>query len=351
MSRSSRKKEHIQLTLREELLGTQGLEDVQFVHNCLPEIAMDEISLNTSIGGLKLSSPIIINAMTGGAHEVAPINEHLATMARETKLAMAVGSQMAAIKDQDLEDTYRIVRKVNPKGIIFANLGSEATPEMAKKAVDMIEANGLQIHLNAVQELVMPEGDRSFKGVLRRIEKIVQEIQVPVIVKEVGFGIGGQQANKLAEIGVSAIDVGGKGGTNFARIENRRRSNPMYSFNAWGISTSASLLEVSPLKEKIGVVVSGGIRTALDVARGIALGAHAAGIAGPFLKYAMVHSWEEGVGFVHSLHHELANIMGSLGVATVEQLRNVPVVIKGETYHWATMRGVNCRIFAQRTFE
>ncbi|HBI02443.1 MAG TPA: type 2 isopentenyl-diphosphate Delta-isomerase [Paenibacillaceae bacterium] len=351
MSRSSRKKEHIQLTLREECLGIQSLDDVQFVHNCLPEFAMDEISLNTSIGGLQLSSPIIVNAMTGGANEVTGINEHLAMIARETKLAMAVGSQMAAIKDPGVEETYRVVRKANPKGIIFANIGSEATPEMAQKAVDMIEANGLQIHLNAVQELVMPEGDRTFKGVLQRIEKIVQALHVPVIIKEVGFGISGQQARKLAEIGVSAIDVGGKGGTNFARIENGRRENPMLSFNDWGISTASSLLEVSSLKHKIGIVSSGGIRTAIDVARGIALGASAAGIAGSFLHYAVKDRWEEGVYYAHLLHQELAKIMGALGVATVEQLRKVPVIIKGETYHWATMRGIDCRIFAQRGLD
>lgn len=351
MSRSSRKKEHIQLTLREEAVGTQSLDDVLFVHNCLPEIAMDEITLNTSIGGLQLSSPIIVNAMTGGAREVKGINERLAAIARETKLAMAVGSQMAAIKDTGLEDTYRIVRQTNPKGIIFANLGSEATPEMAQKAVDMIEANGLQIHLNAVQELVMPEGDRTFKGILQRIEKIVHAVQVPVIVKEVGFGIGGPQARRLAEVGVTAIDVGGKGGTNFARIENGRRENPMLSFNDWGISTASSLLEISPLKDKIGIVASGGIRTAKDVARGLALGASAVGIAGSFLQYGIKDSWEEGVQFVHLLHQELANIMGALGVARVEQFNNVPVVIKGETYHWATMRGIDCRIFAQRSLD
>jgi len=348
MSRSSRKKEHIHLTLKEEIQEPQSLDDVQFVHNCLPEITMEEISLTTSVGGLQLSSPIIINAMTGGAKEVTRINEHLAFIARETGLAMAVGSQMAAIKEPELADTYRIVRKINPGGILFANIGSEATPDMAEKAIHMIEANGLQIHLNAVQELVMPEGDRGFKGLLSRIEKIVQTVKVPVIVKEVGFGIGKDQANKLAEIGVAALDVGGKGGTNFARIENNRRNEPMLAFNDWGISTASSLLEVSAVHDRLSIIASGGIRTAMDVARGIALGARAAGLAAPFLKYAVSDTWEEGVAFVHRLHEELATIMGALGVTTIEQLRKVPVVIKGDTYHWATMRGIDCAKYAQR---
>ena len=165
-------------------------DDIKFIHQGLPDIGVFDVGLDHEIGGLYLSSPIFINAMTGGGGEKTyRINKELAIVAKNTGLTMAVGSQMAAIKDKTQKYTYEIVRKENPAGVIIANLGSEASSEDAKAAIEMIEANALQIHLNVIQELTMPEGDRNFSGALKRIESIVKEIAVPVIVKEVGFGM------------------------------------------------------------------------------------------------------------------------------------------------------------------
>jgi isopentenyl-diphosphate Delta-isomerase len=351
MERISRKREHVEHALAAGQSGEHGLDDVRFIHNCLPGIGKQDIALQTTVGGLTMSSPIVVNAMTGGAKETHSINRVLGMIAQETGLAMAVGSQMAAVKDPALIDTYRIARKVNPKGILLANLGAEASPSMAKQAIEMIEADGLQIHLNVMQELIMPEGDRDFSGAARRIEKIVKEVDVPVIVKEVGFGISREAAARLTDCGVSVIDVGGRGGTNFAQIENARRKLPYEMLNSWGITTAASLLEVSGYAGALDVMATGGIRTAIEAAASIALGASAVGMAGAFLRYAVEEKVVEAVSYVQTLHNQLEIIMTALGAATVKQLQSVPLVITGNTYHWAAMRGIDCSLWARRTMR
>ncbi|GEN33718.1 MULTISPECIES: type 2 isopentenyl-diphosphate Delta-isomerase [Aneurinibacillus] len=349
MSRTSRKREHVEHALTTGQSGTHGLSDVKFVHNCLPDLAMEQTDMSTCIGGLALSSPIVVNAMTGGASETYSINQSLGIIARETGLALAVGSQMAAIRDSSLVETYRIARREHPHGILFGNLGAEATPEMARRAVEMIEADGLQIHLNVMQELIMPEGERDFSGALRRIEAIVQAVDVPVIVKEVGFGISRETACKLTDCGVAAIDIGGRGGTNFAQIENMRRAQPFAVLNEWGISTAASLLEVATLEVRPDIMATGGIQTGLDTARCLALGASCVGMAGVFLRYAVDGRTEEAIEYVNNLHEELSVIMTALGAPTIAALQRVPLVITGDTYHWAEQRGINCKVFAQRS--
>jgi isopentenyl-diphosphate delta-isomerase len=348
MSRTSRKREHVEHALTTGWSGAHGLDDVKFVHNPLPDIALQQIDMQTTIGGLVLGSPIVVNAMTGGASETYHINQSLGRLAREMGLALAVGSQMAAIKDPSLADTYRVARLEHPNGILFANLGAEATPEMAQRAVDMIEANALQIHLNVMQELIMPEGERDFHGALHRIEKIVSALDVPVIVKEVGFGMSREAARKLVECGVAAIDVGGRGGTNFARIENMRRAVSLDMLNEWGISTAASLLEVVGLAKRPDIMATGGIQNGMDIARCLALGASCVGMAGVFLRYAVEERIEEAVGYVRRLHEQLTIIMTALGASTIPELQRIPLVITGETYHWASLRGIDCAVFARR---
>lgn len=348
MSRTSRKREHIEHALTTGQSGTHGLEDVKFVHNCLPDIDYEQVDRHTTIGGLALSSPIVVNAMTGGASETYTINQSLGMLAHEAGMALAVGSQMAAIKDPSLVETYRIARREHPHGILFGNLGAEATPEMALRAVDMVEADALQIHLNVMQELIMPEGERNFSGALRRIEAIVAALEVPVIVKEVGFGMSREAAEKLASCGVAAIDVGGRGGTNFARIENMRRTQPFDILNEWGISTAVSLLEVTQLEERIDVMATGGIRTGLDVARCLALGASCVGMAGAFLRYAVHGEMQEAIEYVRGLHKELTVIMTALGASSIPSLQRVPLVVTGDAYHWAAQRGIDCTALARR---
>ena len=346
--RISRKLEHVQHALELGQSQQQGLCDIEFVHNCLPEGSFDSISLDTQIGDLKLSSPILINAMTGGAKETESINRDLAVVAREKGLAMAVGSQMSAIKNSDVASSYRIVRKINPTGIIIANLGSEATIEQARQAVEMIEANALQIHLNIMQELIMPEGDRDFRGMIERIEHIVANLHVPVMIKEVGFGITKENAQQLKRIGVKFIDVGGKGGTNFAAIENSRRTDSLGFLNDWGCTTAASLLEVLTVYDRGGVIASGGITNASEVVKSLSIGASAVGMAGTFLKVIHQEGVEATLACVDHLHQGVKLIMTALGAHDVEHLWQRPLVITGETAQWCNVRGIDITAYARR---
>jgi isopentenyl-diphosphate Delta-isomerase len=349
MSRAKRKIEHIQHALSTADQGASGFDDITFVHQSLPDVRMNDIHLHTALGELSLSSPFFINAMTGGGgKQTFEINKGLAEAAKHCRIAMAVGSQTSALRDNKQRGTFEIVRKVNKNGIIFANIGSEATVDDAKRAVDMIEADGLQIHLNVVQELVMPEGDRDFTGVLLRIEQIVQAVQVPVIVKEVGFGMSKETASRLEEVGVKIVDVGGLGGTNFARIENKRRSNIITYFNDWGIPTAASIVEVAQTSPSLVVIGSGGVRTALDAAKAIALGASVVGMAGPLLRTLVEQGVEALVAYIEELYHDLTLIMGALGAKTVAELQRVPLVIRGDTHHWLTERGFDTKVYSCR---
>ncbi|KIL48075.1 type 2 isopentenyl-diphosphate Delta-isomerase [Jeotgalibacillus campisalis] len=348
MSRAGRKIDHINYALSTASANGAGFEDVKFVHQSLPDCAIDNISLQTKIGELILSSPFFINAMTGGGGDkTKTLNEGLAIAARETGLMLSVGSQMAALKDSTERETYSITRKVNPEGMIIGNLGSEATLDQAKYAVDMIEANALQIHLNVVQELAMPEGDRSFAGALNRIESIVNGLQVPVIVKETGFGMSKETANKLKAAGVSIIDVGGYGGTNFSKIENHRQDRQLAFFNDWGIPTVPSIVETSSTFPSI--IASGGISQSIDVIKSLSLGACAAGIAGTFLRILIEHGPEGLIEEINAMKMEQTMIMTALGAKNIVDLRKLPIILSGPTYHWLHMRGLEPDKFARRS--
>ena len=352
MSRSKRKWEHIQHALTTGQERVNGLDDIVFIHQSLPDTGVSHISLDTKIGELSVSSPIFINAMTGGGGErTMRINRDLAAAAKEFGLVMAVGSQMSALKNAEEEKTYRIVRRENPNGIIIGNLGSEATVEHAKRAVDMIEANMLQIHLNVIQELTMPEGERDFTDALKRIEAIVNGIDHPVIVKEVGFGVNQTVVNKLASIGVKAVDVGGYGGTNFAKIENERRQRLLSFFNDWGIPTAATLAEAKNSGASIDIISSGGIQTSLDIAKSIALGANLVGIAGYFLKILLDEGLEGLIDEIKLLQEELVLIMTAIGAATIPDLQTAPLVINGKTHHWLQERGIDTKQYSQRCIK
>ncbi|UQD52573.1 type 2 isopentenyl-diphosphate Delta-isomerase [Bacillus methanolicus] len=347
MSRPKRKWDHIKYALKTGQMRLSGFDDIKFVHQSLPETSLEEIHLGTKIGELVLSSPIFINAMTGGGGErTYEINRKLAYAARTAGIAMAVGSQMSALKNKSERNTYEVVRKENPKGVIIANLGSEANVDQARYAIEMIGADAIQIHLNAVQELTMPEGDRDFKGALSRIEKIIASVNVPVIVKEVGFGVSMETASKLVSIGVRAIDVGGYGGTNFARIENERRHRLLSIFNDWGIPTAASIVEAKEYGLNASIIGSGGIQTSLDIAKAIALGADAVGMAGFLLRLLFEKGEDALVEQIHFILEELAFLMTALGTKTIKDLQNTPIVISGATHHWLSERGINTKKYS-----
>ncbi|WP_275452001.1 type 2 isopentenyl-diphosphate Delta-isomerase [Neobacillus jeddahensis] len=352
VSRSERKWDHIRFALENRQTHSTIFDDVKFIHQSLPNISVMDVRLDHSIGELSLSSPIFINAMTGGGGEKTyRINQQLAIAAKNTGLAMAVGSQMSAIKDKRERYTYEIVRKENPQGTIIANLGCEATTDDAKVAIDMIEANAMQIHLNVIQELTMPEGDRDFSGALKRIESIVKAVEVPVIVKEVGFGMTMETVRALTGVGVSAVDVGGSGGTNFAEIENNRRDESLSFFNDWGIPTPISIIEAALLSEKISIIGSGGFISGLDIAKGIAIGANAIGMAGNFLRILVEKGVESLQAEIEKLHKELTLILTALGAKSISDLKQVPLMISGDTYHWLNQRGIDTKQFSQRNKE
>lgn len=346
--RPSRKMEHIRCALEQGSAGTNGLHDISPIPASLPEMAIGSVSLATRFGELTLSSPIVVNAMTGGAKETEIINRSLAEAAAECGLAMAVGSQMAALKDSGVQESYRIVRRTHKEGVLFANLGSEATVDQAKRAVDMLEANALQLHLNVMQELVMPEGDRDFSGAGRRIEAIVKGVDVPVIVKEVGFGMTRETVRRLTELGVSLLDVGGRGGTDFAAIENARREEPLEWLAGWGVRTSVSLLETVPLLPSGHVMASGGLRNSLDVVKALLLGASAAGMAGKLLRIQQEGGTEALIAYIRQTEDGIQMLMTALGAGSIPELWGVPAVIGGETAHWCRERGIDTAPYARR---
>jgi isopentenyl-diphosphate Delta-isomerase len=351
-SRKQRKLEHIQHALSEGQDRTHGLEDIKFVHQSLPNTNIDQIDISTEVGELFLSSPILVNAMTGGGGEqTRKINESLSLIAKHSNIPIAVGSQMSAIKDPLERSTFEIVRTVNPNGTLFSNLGSEATVEDAKRAVDMIEANGLQIHLNVIQELVMPEGDRHFKDALLRIEKITHALSVPVIVKEVGYGMSKETCNRLRDIGVTIVDIGGMGGTNFSAIENKRRTRALEYFQTWGIPTAASIAEAVCSKHPPTIIASGGIQNALDVAKSIALGASVTGFAGHFLKLLIGSGEQALIEEIDNIHTDLKFLMTAIGATNIKELQNAPIVISGDTYHWLVQRGIDTTKYSQRMIK
>ncbi|PUB10345.1 type 2 isopentenyl-diphosphate Delta-isomerase [Paenisporosarcina sp. OV554] len=349
MTRAERKLDHIKHALSTGQSRATWLDDIRFVHQALPDSSWDKVSLQTQLGELVFGSPFYINAMTGGGGaRTTELNSQLARISREMNIPMAVGSQMAAIKNPEEIATFATVRKENPDGLIFANLGSEASVDQAKRAVDMLEANALQIHLNVIQELTMPEGDRDFSGALSRIEQLVNDLDIPVIVKETGFGISREAAMKLQSINVAAIDIGGFGGTNFAAIENERRHRKLSFFNDWGIPTAAALIETTSLNSKVPVLASGGIQHALDMVKCLSLGASAVGLAGKVLKTLVEEGEQATIEEIKEIIEDLTMLMVSLGANTIEELQKVPLIISGELHHYLTYRGIDTYTYANR---
>jgi isopentenyl-diphosphate delta-isomerase len=357
-----RKSEHIRISLNHNVQArnvTTGFEDIDFVHKALPEIDRDEIDLSTMVFSHKFTAPLIVGAITGGTHEAAKINAAIAEAVEELGLGMGVGSQRAAIDDRRLEKTFAVARKKAPNAFLIANVGAVQLvngygQKEAKKAVEMIEADALAIHLNALQETAQPEGQTNFRGILQRIREVAEELHKPVIAKETGAGIAAEEARELELSGVKGIDVSGAGGTSFAAVEYLRAkefcSNPQRKLGAvfwdWGIPTAASIVEVSQ-SVKIPVIASGGIRSGVDVAKGLALGASLASLSQPVLRSA-VKGVRETCGMLSVLMNELRNVMFLAGAASIESLRTVPLVITGKTSEWLRTRGYNTDSYARR---
>jgi isopentenyl-diphosphate delta-isomerase len=344
MIRQSRKLEHVECFLR--TAGEQpcnGFSDINILHDCLSGYALCAINLETNLRNIRLSHPLIIDALTGGDERVLAINRNLALAAKATGCAMAVGSQYAAIKNPAVRASYEVVRKENPDGVIFANIGAYATPAEARTAVDMLSAQALEVHLNIAQELFMTEGDRDFTGYLENIMRMIDFLSVPVIVKETGCGMSMEAASRLLDAGVEIINVAGVGGTNFLAIEAARAGKTLDAgLCNWGINTAVSTLEVARITDgRADIIVSGGIRTALDMVKALACGGSAVGIAGLFLEILAKQGLEALCTKINDLLDECRKIILLTGCASVDALRKKPLVVTGFVRQWLDARGID----------
>ncbi len=351
-----RKIEHVSVALGQDVSVPQRASwgDIQFVHQALPEVDLDEIDTSVNFLGRSLRYPIFMSSLTGGHSDVTSINRNLARAAERYGLALGVGSQRAGIVNPDVAASYAVTRQHAPNAFLIANIGAPQlivqprhpafTLEQVERAINMIGANALAVHLNSLQEAAQPEGDRRAVGEAAALKTLTSQIALPVIAKETGAGVCREQALLLRSCGVAAIDVGGAGGSSMsameaARSESRgdeRNRNIGMLFRDWGIATPIAVVEAS--LAGLPLISTGGVRNGLDVARALALGATLVGMGFPFLKAAS-ESFEAVCELLETVVAELKVAMQLSGATSIAQLQQVDVVVTGETRNWLTTRG------------
>lgn len=331
-----RKADHIKINLEQDVRSalTTGLETYHFVHEALPELDLNRIDTTLNLFGKTLTSPTLVSSMTGGTAEAETINLRLAEAAQECRVAMGVGSQRAAIEHPEQARTFQ-VRRVAPDILLFANLGAVQLNygygvDECRRAVDMIQADALYLHLNPLQEAVQDAGDTNWIGIAAKIEEVCKKLEVPVIAKEVGWGISEKTAKLLADCGVQAIDVAGAGGTSWSQVEMHRAPDEFTrqlaaTFVGWGIPTAESILNVKKAVPGMTIFASGGLKDGLDIAKCIALGATLGGMAGQFLKSAAI-STEKTVDMMNLTKRQIAVTMFACGAASFEDLQNTTLI-------------------------
>ncbi|MFF7292445.1 type 2 isopentenyl-diphosphate Delta-isomerase [Microbacterium sp. NPDC008134] len=348
---SERKDDHVRLAAAQQegpRIGSNGFDDVAFVHHALAGIDAERVDIAGDLLGARWGVPLYVNAMTGGSASTGRINRDLAIAAREAGVPLASGSMSVALEHPDLASTFRVLRQEHPAGFLFANLGVERTPDDARRAVDLIEANALQVHVNSVQETVMPEGRRAFSSWQHSLESLVTAVDVPVVVKEVGFGLSSRTLAFLADLGVAAADVSGRGGTDFVRVENARRGGEGYSYLAgWGQSAVECLIDAPASAPTL--LASGGVRTPLDAVRALALGARAVGVSGPFLKTVLDGGPEALASRLEEWTTHLTALSALLGAATPPDLVRTDLVVTGETADFCRARGIDLAALSRRS--
>ncbi len=330
--RKYRKREHIENYLRSTYVSDPLFDEIFLYHNSLPEIDFSEINTGADFLGKHINFPLMINAMTGGSDFAEEINMHLAEVAKEFNIPMAVGSQTIALEEEDSAQSFKIVREVCEDGIILGNLNGMATLEDAKRAVDMISADGLQIHLNPAQELAMTEGDRNFRNILTNIENIVKGLEVPVIVKEVGFGLSADVIKRLYDVGVRNVDLSGFGGTNFFEIENLRMpDSDLSELYSWGIPTALAIIEGKKLDLKdLNIIGSGGVKNSLQLVKSLVIGADTVAISGEILSYLVHGGIEYTLKYIANLIYKAKIIMLLLGAKDIKSLHSTKYKVSGK---------------------
>ena len=331
MTIKQRKKDHVSLTTSGEVdySTSTGFERYRFVHNALPEVNVEDVSTEADLLGRTFSFPLFISSMTGGYTDAGAVNAIIAEFCEEYNLPFGVGSQRIMLEDPDAVSSFSVVRDKAPNAFIAANIGGAQlvgglSNEKLDLLVNSIEADAIIVHLNPLQELIQPEGDRKFKGIEAGIAQLCSDSSIPIIVKETGAGISGGVAERLIKAGVEIIDVSGAGGTSWAKVENERTSNenPDDSFNNWGLSTIECINQVNELKKMhdFELIASGGIRSSHDIAKSFCLGANFAATAQPVIK-AVVNDGSEGLeNLYQNWKQQLVKILTLLGCVRISEL-------------------------------
>ncbi|MHA2203996.1 MAG: type 2 isopentenyl-diphosphate Delta-isomerase [Candidatus Hodarchaeales archaeon] len=357
---SERKLAHLQICLEHDVQGrnvTTGLEDISFVHHATTDLNMEDINLTTEIFGKKLQFPLIISGMTGGHSFAHKLNDFLSQVAEKTQIGMGVGSQRAALEDASARKSFEIVKRNAPKTLKIGNIGAGQIVEGLnskdlKDIISMINADAIAFHFNPLQESIQPEGDTNLHNLMNMVTQLINETSTPIIAKEVGSGFSQFDINRLKKSGFSGIDIQGAGGTSWAGVESIRAEDPMYKkageiFWDWGLPTAISTIFAKKIFNG-HIIGSGGVRNGLEVAKLLALGADAAGMAIPFLFAVQDNSIEKSLKYIEEIVYQLRLACFLTGCQTIEDLKTVPLIISGKTSKLLSAYGFNPREYSSR---
>lgn len=322
---ANRKDEHIKYALKYEA-PYNSFDDMELVHHSLPDYDLSEIDLSTHFAGRNFEFPFYINAMTGGSSKAKAVNRKLAQVAEATGIVMVTGSYSAALKNEN--DTSYPNRQEFPNLLLAANIGLDKPAAAGLQTVERTKPLFLQVHVNVMQELLMPEGERKFRPWKSHLSAYVRDIPVPLILKEVGFGMDVKTIETAAELGIKTFDISGRGGTSFAYIENERGGNRSY-LNEWGQTTLQVLLNAHPLMNQVEILASGGVRHPLDMVKCLVLGARSVGLSRTVLELVESYPIEKAIDIVNSWKEDLRLIMCALNCKTVKELQKVDYILYG----------------------
>lgn len=331
---TNRKDDHIKFALKYEA-PYNSFDDMELIHSSLPDYDLDDIDLSTHFAGRDFDFPFYINAMTGGSEKGKAVNRKLAQVAQATGIIMVTGSYSAALKN-DQDDSYP--RQEEFPGLLLAtNIGIDKPYELGLQTVEAMKPIFLQVHVNLMQELLMPEGEREFKTWKSNLADYAKEMPAPIILKEVGFGMDAKTIQKAYELGIKTVDISGRGGTSFAYIENKRGGDRSY-LNEWGQTTLQSLLNAKDMMDKVEVLASGGVRNPLDMIKCLVLGAKAVGLSRTVLELVERYPVEKVIAIVNGWKDDLRLIMCALNCKTVEELQKVDYILYGRLREAHTYR-------------
>ena len=332
----NRKDDHIKYALEHES-DYNSFDDVELIHSSIPKYNLDEIDLSTHFASHDFEFPFFINAITGGSENAKKINQKLAKVANECNLLFVTGSYSAALKNSD-DDSFKIVKKENPDLQLATNIGIDKNYTAGIAAIKALNPLFLQVHVNLMQELIMPEGSRNFNEWKNNLKEFVQNIEIPIILKEVGFGMTENTIKQGIKLGIKTFDISGRGGTSFAFIENMRRENSLDYLNNWGQTTVSCLLNLKDYTDKVEIIASGGVRNPLDIIKCLVLGAKAVGLSRTILELAVKYDVESIIKIVENWKTECKMIMCALNTKNIKELQNTKYVLYGKTLEFSMQK-------------